>query len=339
MSLVSASEADPEPFTIVVGGVELHVARELNPRAQRRHRALLLADGTVAHVPTEDAEKKSFSRIMLMFVVISSLRPPTFPEFLDLIKTKKGTVVGFRREFIPLHAWDWREIFPCLTLEGWLRAGIILALGLHDLHRHGWVNCDVKPQNVCFRETPRGPHPVLFDFDIATPIGQVCAGRVPGRVQGTPAYMAPEQTKEHVVSPATDEWSLALTLLSILLGIEGMAMTGETASRVMKRASRGVFPHWTLVRLALPEELIAVFQKAMAPNPKNRHSSCYQFAHELMRALHSLPEEQRAALLPNPIGVEDTSSASRAGDEDSRGPSAENRPPSRDDTHDPPLFV
>ncbi len=335
MSAGSDLEADSDSSTLIVNGVELQVAHELNRRARRQHRALLLKDGTVAHIPVEQNDG-SFNRVMLMFAVMSGLRPPTFPKFFDLIKNAAGTVVGFRREFIPLHAWNWREIFPGLTLERWLRTGIILALGLHDLHNRGWVKCDVKPQNICFRPTLRGPHPVLFDFDIATPIGQACTGRAPGRVQGTPAYMAPEQAKEHNVSPATDEWSLALTLLSILLGIEGMAMQGETARQVMRRASRGVFPHWNLAQRALSEPLMIVFQKAMKPNPRDRHGSCYRFAYELMRALHAMPEDLRTATLRDPFAAKTASSASRAGDEDDCGKSP---PSSHDDTDNHPLFI
>jgi serine/threonine protein kinase len=83
-----------------------------------------------------------------------------------------------------------------------------LASVLGYLHRQGWVHLDVKPDNVVVQEG----RAVLIDLGLATRPGRIERG------MGTDGYAAPEQDAGGTVSPATDVWGLAATLVECVTG-------------------------------------------------------------------------------------------------------------------------
>ncbi len=87
-----------------------------------------------------------------------------------------------------------------------------IASALAVVHASGVVHCDIKPANILL---DHGGTPYLADFGIATFVDDV--SDTDGLVQGTPAYMAPEQ-RRGVSSPRSDQYALAKTLLIMLGG-------------------------------------------------------------------------------------------------------------------------
>lgn len=82
------------------------------------------------------------------------------------------------------------------------------------LHAHGWVHGDVGPANLLVDDRDRSApgHVVLCDFGVARRAG------VGGPVQGTHAYMAPEQVRGEAWTPATDVFALGVVLWELLEG-------------------------------------------------------------------------------------------------------------------------
>ncbi len=79
--------------------------------------------------------------------------------------------------------------------------GLHLASAVHYLHGQGVLHLDLKPSNIV---SERGLTKVL-DLDIARPPGRSSGA-------GTPGYMAPEQLRGGMVSPATDVWGIGIVL-------------------------------------------------------------------------------------------------------------------------------
>jgi eukaryotic-like serine/threonine-protein kinase len=82
------------------------------------------------------------------------------------------------------------------------------------LHDHGWVHGDVVPANLLVEDRDRNApgRVVLCDLGVARRAG---AG---GPVQGTHAYMAPEQVRGEAWTPATDVFALGVVLWELLEG-------------------------------------------------------------------------------------------------------------------------
>ena len=96
-----------------------------------------------------------------------------------------------------------------------------LLSALRHAHRHGFLHCDIKPDNV--RLNKACDHAVLTDWGYARRPGE----RSDRFFCGTPAYASPEQltgyspdsvTGRRKLCPATDVWSLGVTLFEMVAG-------------------------------------------------------------------------------------------------------------------------
>ncbi len=85
---------------------------------------------------------------------------------------------------------------------------------LHAAHEAGVLHRDVKPSNVLLAP---GDRAVLTDFGIATATGDATLTAT-GLVMGSPAYIAPERARGKVAGPASDLWSLGITLYAMVEG-------------------------------------------------------------------------------------------------------------------------
>ncbi|MDX3072492.1 serine/threonine-protein kinase [Streptomyces sp. NPDC088354] len=94
------------------------------------------------------------------------------------------------------------------------RIGLEVLRGLRAVHAAGVLHRDVKPHNILFRRDGRA---VLMDFGIATFEGAAQVTRLHETV-GTPQYLAPEVANRQPPTPASDLWSLGVTLYEMVEG-------------------------------------------------------------------------------------------------------------------------
>ncbi|MDI2127518.1 serine/threonine-protein kinase [Yinghuangia seranimata] len=92
--------------------------------------------------------------------------------------------------------------------------GVQLARALRTVHDQGVLHRDVKPGNVLIE--PDG-HTVLTDFGIAALEGTSGLTGT-GMMVGSPEFMAPERIDGDNAGPASDLWSLGVTLCAAVTG-------------------------------------------------------------------------------------------------------------------------
>jgi len=154
------------------------------------------------------------------------------------------------------------------------------AAALDAAHAHGIVHRDVKPANLLLDE--RGELHVA-DFGIASAAG-LDSMTLTGTVLGTAGYLAPEQAAGGRSTPASDLYSLAVVAYELLSGhrpFERESPTAEAAAHV-----NAPVPSIAERCTHLPYQVDAVFQRALAKDPRKRYGSAREFVADLRHALH-----------------------------------------------------
>ncbi|MEM9455351.1 MAG: protein kinase [Myxococcota bacterium] len=162
------------------------------------------------------------------FRALADVRHPNLVELYAL-----GTADGhsfFTMELLehaePFVDWVRREAAPGEPPDlGRLEEALgQLALGLAEIHHHGYVHRDLKPSNVLVTAAGRV---VILDFGlISVADGKERALTVDGQILGTPLYMAPEQAVGLPAGPPADLYAVGVMLYECLTGhlpIEGAA--------------------------------------------------------------------------------------------------------------------
>lgn len=151
------------------------------------------------------------------------------------------------------------------------------ATALDAAHRHGVVHRDVKPGNLLL-DMDGNVH--VADFGIASAAG-MDALTLTGTVLGTAGYLAPEQAQGEHATPASDRYALAVVAYELLSGrrpFESDSITAEALAHVREEV-----PPISAARPGLPQELDAVFRRALAKDPARR----YETGAELVAALRA----------------------------------------------------
>lgn len=147
-----------------------------------------------------------------------------------------------------------------------------MALGLVAAHRVGVVHRDLKPSNIFLSEDDLGQISAkLVDFGVAKLEGESELTRS-GVVLGTPAYMAPEQARESSnAAPQMDVYAVGAVLYRMLSGRP--TYDSKEAAVVLRALLAGPPTPLREHCPSLPNEVLALVDKALARDPKNRFAS------------------------------------------------------------------
>lgn len=150
-------------------------------------------------------------------------------------------------------------------------------------HREGILHRDIKPANILVTDYERA---VLTDFGIAATVAAQHEN------QGMSVPWAPPEFAEGRGWPASDVWSLAATLYSMLAGRAPFEIPGgdNSAAAMLHRSANAPLP--PLGRTDVPPMLAEVLGVAMAKDPARRFASALDFGRALQRVQASmqLPE-------------------------------------------------
>ncbi len=153
-------------------------------------------------------------------------------------------------------------------------AGEILA-ALAAAHDAGIIHRDIKPGNVLLTEDG---HVKVSDFGIAKTVDDVDQTQT-AELVATPGYLAPERLAGEAASPQSDLYSVGVVLYEALSGRR--PFEGDTPLAVMLAIERGQAQPLLWLRPALPADLVAVIERAMSRDPRQRFDSATQMSDAL----------------------------------------------------------
>lgn len=155
-------------------------------------------------------------------------------------------------EYVPSHSLH--QAAPVTHREA-ARIGLGVLRALRAAHAAGVLHGDVKPHNVLLADDGRV---MLTDFGLAT-----VDSSGPDPAVGSPQYLAPERIRGEAPGPATDLWSLGVTLHAAVEG--GSPFARETALGSMHAVLTG--PPDAPSR---PGPLTPVIARLLAAEPADR---------------------------------------------------------------------
>jgi serine/threonine-protein kinase len=161
------------------------------------------------------------------------------------------------------------------------------------VHDAGLVHRDVKPHNLFVVREGERETLKLLDFGIARSVHDTTRFTTEGALLGTPAYMSPEQCSgERDLTPATDQYSLAVVLYEALTGViphdaptPGLVIAARLSSAAAPLARR---------RSGLAPAVASVVDRALSRDPSRRFSSITAMREALDVALATQAPRARA---------------------------------------------
>ncbi len=170
---------------------------------------------------------------------------------------------------------------------GWIRAALD---ALAEAHTHGVIHRDLKPENVFLLSEPTeaGARLKLLDFGIAKALTGATMTRI-GAGAGTPAYMAPEQTRRGAAIDArADVYAAGLSFYEVLTGKHPLddfrrsplETVLSAQSKFTAKPPSKLLPPDTSPRIASAVDMI--YERATAKEPSERFQSARDMAEAMM---------------------------------------------------------
>lgn len=225
-------------------------------------------------VPVAKArEKKYLAQARQEFRVGQMLDHPNLVE-VHAIETETDWLVRPKRvklliEYVPGQTLD---RIAGATVEVLLPVFEQVADAVAYMHENGVVHADLKPNNIML-----GPGIVkVIDYGLAR-----IDGEEPGRLQGTPEYMAPETASRKVVNELTDIYNFGATMYRLLTGLHPPSSVGTLP--LTERAYRERFRAPCEVNAAIPLAVGELMEACLSFKPAERPQTMGEVYSELSR--------------------------------------------------------
>ena len=171
--------------------------------------------------------------------------------------------------------------------------GTAAARALAHAHRRHYSHRDIKPSNIMIDEEGQV---YLLDFGLTRSIDHDESSI--GLIRGTPWYMSPEQARGEPLTPASDIYSLGVTLYEIVAKGQGpYEVPRERTDEVLDHVRQGRIVPLAGRALQAPLGLLRVVERAMAFLPKSRYADAALLACDLDRFRRPAPVPEGTTLV------------------------------------------
>jgi eukaryotic-like serine/threonine-protein kinase len=226
---------------------------------------------------------------------IVSIRHAGVVDVLDFGETGRGV------PYFVMELLDGETLATRVRRQGPLSWALVrsIAIEVSDAlayaHHAGVIHRDLKPSNVLILNSPapRGSATKLIDFGIAKLLDSEQPRLTKtGFIQGTPAYMSPEQVLGETVDGRADIYGLGCLLYTLLCGRKPFA--GKAGTAALRAQIYEMPPSFAEATpgLTIPAEVEALVFRAMAKQPELRFSSML----EMQQAILAIPPDAGASV-------------------------------------------
>ncbi|MCC5614790.1 trifunctional serine/threonine-protein kinase/ATP-binding protein/sensor histidine kinase [Nostoc sp. CHAB 5836] len=171
-----------------------------------------------------------------------------------------------------------------LDLTGVLAIALQIADILHDLCQQRVVHKDIKPANILIQ--PESKQVKLIDFSIASLLPKETQEiQSPNILEGTLAYLAPEQTgrMNRSIDYRADFYGLGVTLYQLLTGT--LPFTSDDPLKLIHCHIAKTPVPADQVNPDVPKMVAAIVTKLMSKNAEDRYQSAMGLKHDLEQCL------------------------------------------------------
>jgi serine/threonine protein kinase len=192
----------------------------------------------------------------------------------------------------------WKKVGRVMPVPQVLRIVDTVLDCLSACHAIGVIHRDLKPANIFL--TREGQVKVL-DFGVAQMRSATAERTAAGTALGTPAYMSPEQAMGLVdqLDGRADVFSVGAMIHALVTGQR--INNGRTEQEALVMAATMPVPSVARIAPNLPVEVVALIDKALAWDRRNRFSDAHEMQGAVRAALGNLEaESSRAAVPPAP---------------------------------------
>ena len=158
-----------------------------------------------------------------------------------------------------------------------------LASALDYAHAQGVIHRDIKPQNVMFNNQGQA---FIVDYGIAKLLTGATNLTGTNVAMGTPSYMPPEQWTQKDLSPAADQYALAVTAYQLVAG--RLPFEADSVPSLWYKIENEQPTPLNMLRPDVPSSLLLVMARAMAKNAADRFPNCTQFAQAFSAAVSNI---------------------------------------------------
>ncbi|MBD3883626.1 AAA family ATPase [Phormidium tenue FACHB-886] len=179
-----------------------------------------------------------------------------------------------------------------LTLLPFLSIATQLATALLSLHQHQIIHKNIKPSNIIFNA--RTGQVKLTNFSIASRLSQESLRLTsPNQLEGTLAYLSPEQTgrMNRSLDYRTDFYSLGVTFYELLTG-QLPFQSNDPLEMVYQHIAKEPISIQQL-NPAVSDRVAAIVGKLMAKNAEDRYQSAEGLLADCQRCLSEFKGSQR----------------------------------------------
>jgi serine/threonine protein kinase len=212
--------------------------------------------------------------------LLASLNHPNIAAIYDLEESDGTNFLVM--ELVEGDTLDDRIKKGPIPVEESLKLALQIAEALEAAHEKGVIHRDLKPANI--KVTPDGKVKVL-DFGLAKAVMADGAGKdssqletlsktltMEGTMQGTPAYMSPQQVRGESVDRQSDIWAFGCVLFEMHTGRH--PFRGDTVSNTFERILTQD-PDWNALPRKLHPRICFLLERCLEKNTQDR---CHDIA-------------------------------------------------------------